>query len=448
MTSIIKWITILCCLCNFFSSKAIGCQYNVRDVGFVDLISNPYRIYHFINNETSPEIVASLEQISYTSLLESNIQYEIVNIDQKMDHPAMEYFKFWEIQSIPASIMISPDGRSLVLPLSNPDESFRETLWKTLDNVVSSPVREKILKNIIKAYCIVLLIEGRDDVDNKHAREIADEAAVHINQIMSQLPKRIEEPPHVIVIPQEQFAQERILLWSLDINEQEIDEPHVSIIYGKGRRFGPLLKGAQRIQKELSSMLSIIGLSCECGLDKRWMTGSPIPLRWEEKKQLEVVQTLGFDAESPVVKMEISSILSFDASRIRSRSGNEGNIYGYGEGIIRREAESSSKRLSPAQMNALISQSAPAAKTAEDEKSDNEADRINAEDSSRFTPYEGESETVINHTVQNLVPDLQEASSAGISTNMKHSLYLIGIVILFIIAGGLTLILRARRRMT
>lgn len=331
-------------------------------MGFVDLLSTPYHLYYFIQNDTREELITTFEQTSYTLFMDSNIKVEIINSDQKKDHPAMEYFHFWDIQSFPAAIFVSPAGWSMILPVSTHNKIFKETVWSSLENIISSPKREEILEHIVKAYGVVLFIEGKEAEENKRVYEIVTGVNKTIARNMGQLPKRIEEPPCVITIPREAIYQERILLWSLGMNEDETDEPIVVVLYGRGRRIGPLLKGKKITRKALSTILSVIGLSCECGLDKKWIMGSLLPLSWSKKMQSNVVKYLGFDAENPMVKREMSSILSLSSSKTtmdREAIDSIRDVFDdYSEEIIAYEVEQKPARVSPAQFRELVSQTA------------------------------------------------------------------------------------------
>ena len=355
----IKNAVLFILLCSFYFSKNFGCIYNVRDVGFVDIMPAQYHLYYFIRNETPEELISAFEQISYSVFMDTNVEAEIINIDQKGDHPAVEYLHFQEIQSYPAAILVSPKGQSIVLPISAPGRPFRETLRVSLESVISSPKRKEILNNIISAYCIVLLIEGKDSAENKKAFESIANAAKKISGIMNQLPKHIDAPPHIIILPQSSFFKERILLWSLGVNYNETSKPQAAVLYGRGRKIGSLIEGEQSIGSNIFNILSVVGLSCECGLDKTWMVGTQFPLKWDEEIQSEVVKFLGFDAENPLVKMEMSSIMSLGFSPNTDRNNNiesSGNkLNEYMEGILANEVESSEKRVSPAQLRELTS---------------------------------------------------------------------------------------------
>ncbi|MCK4430378.1 MAG: hypothetical protein KAW19_03655, partial [Candidatus Aminicenantes bacterium] len=324
----IRMTLIILILFSMCFSEVFGCIYNVRDVGFVEFLSAPYHLYFYINNDTPEEFTSAFNQISYTAFMDSNVKGEIINVDQKKDLPAMEYFRLWEIQSFPAAILVSPKGQSLVLPISVPKKTFKETARSSFHSIIFSPKREDILNHIVRSYCVILLIEGKDADENKRAHEVVAASTRKIAKMMSQLPKRIEKPPYIIIMPQESLSQEKMLLWSLGIDENEVKEANVAIIYGRGRRLGPILRGVYITGSRIFNILSRIGLSCECGLDRRWIMGSRIPLRWERKIQRDVVKFLGFDAESPMVKMEMSSIMSIGRSSVQMEEGNKNSSRG------------------------------------------------------------------------------------------------------------------------
>jgi len=333
--------------------------------------------------------------------MDSNVEVEIVNTDRQKDHPAMEYFHFWEIQSFPSAILVSPRGRSLVLPVSVPNKPFKETAWSSLENIVSSPKVKEILEHIVKAYCVVLLIEGEDAAENKRVHEVVTDPIRKIAGIMKQLPKRIDEPPYTIVIPQESVSQERILLWSLGVGEDELIEPSVAVLYGRGRRIGPLLEGGQITSSGVFNILSVIGLSCNCGLDKRGMMGTQIPLKWGAKIQSDVIKSLGFDAENPMVKMEMNSIISSGPFTMTEDKGNIGSSVSafdrYSEEVLALESMSTISKVSPAQLRELAS---------------------------------------------------TESATYKSGLNLKTLLALMGIIILLILSGGIIILMRTRRRIS
>ncbi len=355
----IRTIGVFFLLCTICSAHVFGCIYNVRDIGFADLAPHPYRLFCFIQDNTPLRMTSALKQISYTTFLDSNIKMEIINVDLDKSHPAMEYFRFWEIELFPAAVLLSPTGRSLVLPLSSPHDSFDKAIRSSFTQAISSPIREEILDHIVMSYCVILLIEGKDEAENLKAYEIASSTTQKIAKIMGQLPKRIEAPPHIIVMPQESISEESVLIWSLGLDADRANKPHIAVIYGRGRRMGPLLMGEKITGNRLYKLLSFIGLSCDCGLDKKWMMGPLLPLRWDEKIRSDVVKLLGFDAENPMIKTEMSSIISLDLFKQAEDDElreNLGDIFDeYSEEVFGFDTEPNEERLSPAKYQELTS---------------------------------------------------------------------------------------------
>ena len=362
--------------CLIFYSMALGCVYTVRDVGFVDINSAPYQLCYYVKNDTPKDTINTFKQISYAVFTDTNVDAKIVNIDQKTDKQenSIKYVKLFGIKSFPTAVLISPKGLPMVLPAFSSKESF----LSVLDGVVTSPKRDEILKHITKSHSVVLLVQGKFFIENNRAKMVVSESIKEIGKTMSQMPKSIEEPPYLITITPEMFSQEKILLWSLGINEKEINKPYVSILYGKGRQIGTLLDGDNITVNKVFNTLTIIGSSCECELDRKWVQGTLIPLRWGIKTQQDVAKYLAFDPESPVVKTEINQILSTDSSSDNIENEAIQNNK-YSEKVV--EYESNSRVLSPAQIQRLkssdpISKNEPEAKTqtiiASQDKPDNQ----------------------------------------------------------------------------
>jgi hypothetical protein len=441
--SLLSAVAICLLGCSAFS-MAFGCMYNVRDVGFTDIgVRSSYRLYYYIREDMSEDLISMFRRISYAAFMDSNVEVEVINVDEQRDHPdpmvrdpAMEYLDFWEVESFPAAILVSPRGQSLVLPICAPNKPFKQTVWSALESVVTSPKREEILSSIVKAYCVVLLIQGRDAAENRRVQAVVVNAIEEISRIMTQMPRSIEEPPRLILIPPESFSREKILLWSLGVNRDQgsgsRDQggpyslltnpclPVVAVLYGRGRRIGPLLEGERVTVNAVFNILCVIGESCECGLDRGWVLGTMLPLRWREDVRSEMVRLLGFDPESPMVKTEISQILSMGSSlglvpEPPRTPGSEGmkelqeGTYGrpggsplqYSEAAVELESGSPRTRglaamVSPAQFRKLVSPK-PAVSTA------------------GMSPY-------------------------------QRLLFIVGGMVLLILAGGISVMLRTRRR--
>jgi len=305
----IRLVSLASLLFCFHCSSVLACRYNVRDVGFADLGSEPYYLYGYVSQSTSVVITSSFQKISSAALMESNIKFETINIDQQKNHLAMKYLDMWQITSFPAAVLVSPKGQSLLVPVTKPDQPFEQTLWAALDSILSSPKREEIIQQVSKTFGAVLLVKGDEQEENKRVQNAVSGAIQTISMQMKMMPKSIAQPPVTVVIEPESFTREKILLWSLGLDAEKVDKPHAAVLYGRARLIGPLLKGEEITETRLTNILSVVGADCECGLDRRWVLGKMLPVRWDEKIQARAAKALGFDPENPMVKMEISQII-------------------------------------------------------------------------------------------------------------------------------------------
>jgi len=304
-----KFIFIFCLWSAIHIQQAYPCQYNVREVGFADLDREQYNLFGYIDNETSAEIISTFSTLALDQLKNSNIVFELINIKDQKEHPAIHYLDSLKINSFPSAILVSPDGQSMDLPLKNTDIGFGPSLRSVLNALLFSPKRDEILQKTIKHYAVVLLIEGKDKKENSRAHEAANSAIERLSKKMDMMPKPIDHPPVLMVIKRASFAREKILLWSLGLDIDKVDTPYAAIIYGRARWMGPLFKNEEITKNNLSDILFVVGADCECGIDKNWILGTMLPIRWNKKWQDRLVKNLGFDPENPLIKMEINRIM-------------------------------------------------------------------------------------------------------------------------------------------
>lgn len=297
----------------FQGQEVFACRYNVRETGFVEQGSESYYFYGYINKDTPDEIISAFNEILFTSLINCNIQPEIINIDVKKDHPAVKYLSLWNIKSYPAAILVSPEGKSMVVSLKNENESFEKTLKFALDNIMFSPVREEIIKSVIENYGVILLIESENKLKNEKYRKISFAAIENIKFRMKTMVKEIEYPPVLISVKPESYSDEKILFWSLGL-EGNITEPYAAVFYGRARWIGSLMRGDEISETNLTNILSIVGEDCECDLDISWVKGTMLPVNWNQERQSKVAKLLKFDPENPMVKIEVSRILRMGSS--------------------------------------------------------------------------------------------------------------------------------------
>jgi len=296
-------------LFSFQIQSASACKYNVREAGFVDLGSESYFIYLCIDQNTSPKLIKSFQRITSEHLIDSNIHSQVVNLDVDTDNPAKQHLNEWKIESIPAILLVSPDGQSIILPVNFKEELFEHSLEKVVKDILLSPVRECILEKVIDTYGVVFLIEGINKEQNNLAKNGIAKAINNINQKMKLMPKPIKHPPELVTLSKQLINNEKILLWSLGLDYEQIEEPIAAVFYGRARWIGPLFFGEKITSQNLTAVLITIGMDCECGLDKSWIQGTMLPVLWDQQIQTRVAKNLGFDPENPMIKMEINRIL-------------------------------------------------------------------------------------------------------------------------------------------
>jgi len=398
--------------CLWFFSQTLpvyACRFNVREVGFVDLGIQPYYLFGYVSQDTPADIVSSFKEISDAAFMGSNIESEIIDVNQQDGHPAMKYLAPAQAGAFPATVLVSPDGQSLLVPVVEPNRPFRETLSSALDSILSSPKRKEILEQVSKTYGVVLLIEGTDTQENEKAKQAASAAIEQISSQMEWLPKPIAHAPILVVVEQKLFSQEKILLWSLGLDAEQITKPHAAVLYGRARWLGPMFVGEQITQDNLAAILFVIGGDCECGLDQRWLQGTMLPAKWDEKLLELAAQTLEFDPESPIVKMEISWIVR------RGYYSYPGEPSGYRELV----ADDESRLFA----------------TGEDEPVPETQQEPAVQAPSRRSPAENATS-----------PSAVDSILAKEDSALKKPLYLIAGLTVLVIAGGLLIVVRQGRK--
>jgi hypothetical protein len=284
--------------------SAFACEYNVRDVGFVDLEVSPYQLYVFIDESTDAAQRELIDDSLFMGLLDANISATLVEVGS--DHEALELIKEHVPDAYPAGVLVSPKGFHQAIPLAASVNAGSEAFEAQLQTLASSEFRTALLEKVTQHYGVVFIIEGPNAEENVAVTEAATRSVRKIHTRMKMLPKAISNPPVVMTLTKEQFEDEALLLWSYGLKPSTVDKAHVVILYGRGRQMGPVLIEDAITEERLTSYLQVIGADCECGLDRSWMQGTMIPLLWSAEIQDEVSVSLGFDPENPRTKMEIS----------------------------------------------------------------------------------------------------------------------------------------------
>ncbi len=300
------------------ATAALACKYSVRDVGFVDLDADGYRLVLCDQKDADPVRLDALRKAAEASLSDTNVSIESVRAGQTPEHPAFEFLRKRKQSRFPAAVLIAPDGRQLEIPLfQNGGAPTPDDLVNSLKELITSPIREQILERALSTHSVILLVEGANSGNNKRAHSIANEAIETIRRSMDSLPKPVGGPPEIVVMPVDRSVQESVLLWSLGITRDDPAAAHLAVLFGRGRLTGTPLAVPGGTATELAARLEYVGRDCECELDRSWMQGAMFPHRWDLSLQEESTRKLGFDPDSPLVKYDMRRILARGATNGR-----------------------------------------------------------------------------------------------------------------------------------
>ena len=310
----------------------MACRFTVREIGFADFGKDSYQFVLFKDGRISDSEAKLFQTISYAALLDANITVHVIDVQKDSSSPLLEYYIKSDEGKLPNAILVSPEERakSFVFDAS---EDFTQAVWSLLEKIVTSPARDLLMENIIKSFGVVYFVEGDNAAENNSALKMLEEAIEEIKLVMMSLPKPVHIPPAIITIKANERAGEDVLLWSLGWEKSNEGKPAVALIYGRGRRMGPMLKGDKIKKDVIRNMLRFIGEDCECGLDRSWMLGTMVPLRWDSKLKAAVLSQYGFDAENPMIISEMSQILSVAPERTNNSIDTD-LLYGYSESIL------------------------------------------------------------------------------------------------------------------
>ena len=287
---------------------ALACRFNVRDVGFVDLGSDPYRLYIFVPENTPRADLEIIQSTAYATYLESNIKFEIQTPAKAADGEAKAFLP--KEVAEPVGVFVSGDGkRSVPVKLTAKGQPLAVSIWDGLESVFYSPRRNAVLAKVYEHYGVILVVEGKNAAENDRIKKQAARVVATITARMDRLEKEIKEAPVVEVIAGKDFAAEKTFLWSLGV-DAIAETPQVVVLYGRGRQMGPVLRDERLDEHSLTAIVNTIGLNCECGLDRKWMQGTMIPQSWDEDVRKHFADHLGFDPESPAIRVEMSQILA------------------------------------------------------------------------------------------------------------------------------------------
>lgn len=280
------------------SSQAFSCRFTVREIGFSTLSRDSYTIIYLSDALNQNVLFSDVKN----RLIDSNISFLLLDPEKDITHPAVLAAKDAGLKT-PTIILLAPDGRILSFENSDIDD--------IINKITHSPVVEKLSINFHDSFAYTVLIEGANSEKNRKALKMLEQACSNITNRMPNMPKQVKNGPLLISIGQDQFEEEKTLLWAIGIEEVP-ENPVALVIYGRGRIIGDILSYEEIMDNRIFQYLAMIGADCECGLDRKWMLGNQIPMDWPKEIRQKLTDELGFDVDNPMILAEMSFILSKD----------------------------------------------------------------------------------------------------------------------------------------
>ena len=170
------------------------CRYTVRDVAFVDLGDESYRLELRV-----PAPDAETLGVVASALLDTNVRYEVNELEAPSALATLHH----------------PDGRSLEVDLW----SGGSLDVVKLNGVSASPLRDQLLDEVFTHYAFCLFVEGEDAEKNARAREVIDGAFTELGKIYDQMPKAVGERPRLTTLPHARRSDEQPVVPLRDIGE-------------------------------------------------------------------------------------------------------------------------------------------------------------------------------------------------------------------------------------
>ncbi|MGE5297420.1 MAG: hypothetical protein ACM3VT_21575, partial [Solirubrobacterales bacterium] len=197
------------------AAPALGCQYNVREIGFIDVGIEPYRLFVYLPEDTPANEADNLRNTLDAAFADTNVRCETVPAGVDANHPALRVLAEHGIDRRPAAVLASPDGPSRQLALDMASRSLVEAVSSALEAMLDSPTRRRILEKAADCYGVVLLIEGPQQDRNAAAQEAVSAAMLYVADRLEDLPKPIARGPEMVVLDRSSLAREDMLLWTL-----------------------------------------------------------------------------------------------------------------------------------------------------------------------------------------------------------------------------------------
>lgn len=288
------------------AEESARCKYSVRDVAFVNVHGKSWQLRLVKPQGVAPEIFEKWNLALRSQLADSNVGYTWYDSDSDIGKqiqlanpnatqaPLMDLVRLSDVDS---SISVSSPIR----------------LEDRLKSLIHSPARNEIFSELVDALCVFVLVQSGDESQDAVAEAAVNAAVKRVNDQMWTLEKPTDFGPAIIIVPQSRRSEERWLLSSLGITDEQ--RPAVAVLYGQGRLLGDVLFGEEIAVDPIVTRASICGQDCECSLDRNWLYGVQVLHQWDKTLERRAEASLDFDPNSVFVIAEVAQILQKNAGQ-------------------------------------------------------------------------------------------------------------------------------------
>ena len=283
------------------------CPYSIRDAGFIVHDPHPYELAFLTecSKEKAIETERKVTKAADVFLADSNVVARVINLREDSARRYEQLAERLGVARFPAAALIASDDRAFLLKTFDGPALTQEAIENAMQMAVASPKRAEIKKHIITAWCVVILVEGENAKESDEIVSAINAAGKSILGTVTEMGKTIRVAPWLVRL---RLNEEKTLRWSLGLGGEVETSPRVAIVFGALRRLGPAIIGAEATQQTLSDLFLLLGRNCTCTSDPSRILGPCAPVVWGRDEQIEVRNTLGFDANNPAVIGALSGV--------------------------------------------------------------------------------------------------------------------------------------------
>ncbi len=288
-----------------------ACPYSIRDAGFIVRDPKPFRLEvlmrpgeGLLSEDGRKQLAQAFETAKEKYLSHSNIQVEVRDFGTEEQVSEADEAAVGSLGL--AARLVSPAGQKLTLRVG-PQSSAQGIADGIVRQAVDSPLRTQILHKIVADWCAIVVVEGDDTEESASAVVIVAKAAGDIVGFKPEMGDKITKPPLVVKVRWDD-PREQVLLWGLGLQEVDPKGAKVAILFGAGRRLGPVLWGGAITELNIKNALRLLGRNCTCTSEPSQILGPTMPRIWDRDRQAEVREVLGFDPNSPAVVSALAGV--------------------------------------------------------------------------------------------------------------------------------------------